>query len=178
MTTKKFVHKHALSHCPPDCAYALSSHAFSARAITCAVALLLLQPTLPAAAQSFETVIPMESWVEFMVIEYTGAPVPIHLRTGYERPIMFPEPVKLHSVNGQLINSEQSTESLPGQVTGVIDAMAHCPIEIDNEVAGFSPQRRFNNQSVIFQGAQTGTLYSLVVKSSPTGSRQPVELKR
>lgn len=135
---------------------------------------VLVVPLLVGSAalysQELKRVIPVENWAEFMTIDLTDSPIRINLRTGYERPLMFPEPISLVSVN------EKPVSALSIDRNGKYVALPGCLIEVDGDVAGFSPLQRFGQQKVIFRGVSSNQLYSLMVSSSPTGSRQPVEL--
>jgi len=103
---------------------------------------------------------------------FEGQTIPVHLRTGYERAVIFPEHVILHSIDGQNVQMEQSGNQL------IVDSqLANCRIEIDSDVVGFSPLSRFSEKLLVFTGNETGTLYKLHVQSSPTGRRQPIEIK-
>jgi len=108
----------------------------------------------------------MSEWAEAATLTYTGKPIDLHLRTGYERTVIFPEPIKLYAVNNRLI-SAQFEGNLPG-----------CDVNIDDKVMGFSPLQRMQPQTVAVLGKNTGSIYELLVSSSPVGSRQPIDVRR
>lgn len=100
---------------------------------------------------------PMGEWVEFRKARYTNEPILLHLRSGYERAVLMPEPIKL-------LNDAQV---LPG-----------CAVEIDTDVIGFFPTRTFAREPILFVGLQSGTVYELRVRASPAGIRQPLQITR
>ncbi len=125
-----------------------------------AVSLAAGIPDRPAFAQDTmtrEEVVPMGQWYDFLQTEYNASPILVHLRTGYERAVLMPEPVGLKG----------NQSSLPG-----------CDIEIDADVIGFYPTRSFANTSIKLVGLETGTEYELVVRSSTLGERQPLQVNR
>lgn len=100
---------------------------------------------------------PMGDWVEFRQARFAGAPILLHLRSGYERAVLMPEPIKL-------LNDAQT---LPG-----------CAVEIDTDVIGFFPTHTFSRKPISFVGLQSGTVYELRVRASPEGIRQPLQITR
>ncbi len=100
-------------------------------------------------------VLPMEDWSEFTIMQYGSGPVRLHLRTGYQRPIIMPEPVSLTS---------------RARIAGL-------DVEIDTEVVILSPGDHFKNTSLTFRGLQSGNDYHVEVRSSTMGSRKPVRLE-
>ena len=90
-----------------------------------------------------------------MCIRDRGKPLRVHLRTGYERAVIMPEPVAAYTDN----------LSLPS--TDVI---------VENEVVGFYPENSFEPVAIKFVGVHSGTVYKLVIRSSPTGTRQPLKV--
>ena len=100
---------------------------------------------------------PMGEWAEFHQMRFVFAPILLHLRTGYERAVLMPEPVELQGANDTLPGSE---------------------IVIDEEVVGFYPTINFSQHTLILVGLSSGTVYELSVKASPTGTRQPVQISR
>ncbi|WP_430881053.1 hypothetical protein [Granulosicoccus sp. 3-233] len=100
---------------------------------------------------------PMGEWVEFRKARYTGEPLLLHLRNGYERAVLMPEPIKL-------LNDSQT---LPG-----------CAVVIDTDVIGFFPTRTFAREPIRFIGLQSGSVYELRVRASPEGIRQPLQITR
>ena len=115
-------------------------------------------------AQSFDKVIPIGEWAQYINVQFDGKPILVHLRTGYERPIIFPEPVTLLSINGIPV------------AQGVVPSLPSCQIELDNDVMGFAPLKRFKQQRVEVRGLDTNRTYSLLVSSSPHGKRQPIQI--
>ncbi|MFK7854298.1 MAG: hypothetical protein AB8B79_09310 [Granulosicoccus sp.] len=115
----------------------------------------LLAQTQPEITR--DNVQPMGQWFDFRQARYGSNGVLLHLRTGYERAVLMPEPIELKA--GQ--------SNLPG-----------CDIEIDSDVIGFYPTRSFKRQSVEFIGLESGTVYVLKVRSSTTGIRQPLQISR
>jgi len=135
----------------------------------CLLALTLMLVTLTSnnlRAQNFESVVPMENWASNKVVVYTRSPLILHLRTGYERAVVFPEPVTLYAVNNELVNASND-----GQIND-------CVIEISDDTMSFSPFGRFGDQTVAVRGKNTGFVFELLVSSSPVGSRQPIEIQR
>lgn len=100
---------------------------------------------------------PMGQWFDFRQARYGSNGVLLHLRTGYERAVLMPEPIELKA--GQ--------SSLPG-----------CDVEIDSDVIGFYPTRSFKRQSIKFVGLESGAVYELKVRSSTAGIRQPLQISR
>lgn len=122
-------------------------------------AALVSHHNIAQAQQSLQSgdVLPMEQWLEFKQTSFTGTPVLLHLRTGYERAVLMPEAVKL----------EDSNQVLPG-----------CEIVIDKDIVGFYPALPFQRQPVMFVGIESGTVYELRVRSSELGLRQPLQITR
>lgn len=100
---------------------------------------------------------PMGEWVEFRKARYANEPILLHLRSGYERAVLMPEPIKLLD----------DAQVLPG-----------CAVEIDTDVIGFFPTRTFAREPIKFVGLQSGTVYELRVRASPAGIRQPLQITR
>lgn len=100
---------------------------------------------------------PMGHWVEFQHVQFENIPILLHLRTGYERAVLMPEPVQLKDANLTLPGSE---------------------VLIDQEVVGFYPTTSFTRRSMHFIGLTTGTVYELRISASPTGLRQPLQINR
>ena len=99
---------------------------------------------------------PTGDWLRFDEIVWDGSSVEIHLRTGYERPIILPEPVA--ALDGR---------SLPGT-----------EVMIDTEVVLFAPSEHFATRALTLVGELTGTRYRLAVRSDPIGSRVPLRIVR
>lgn len=102
-------------------------------------------------------VLPMGQWLEFRQARYGSKPILLHLRTGYERAVLMPEPVRLRD----------QESSLPGSA-----------VVIDGHVVGFYPTKTFKRQPIWFVGLETGNKYELLVRASPQGIRQPLEITR
>ena len=111
------------------------------------------------AQESLESgkVAPIGEWLEYTEIEFAGQPILVHLRTGYERPIIFPEPV---------LQSDE-TQTLPG--TEII---------VDGNIVAFYPTITFSRSPVVFVGLETGTVYDVRVRASTEGIRQPMRINR
>ena len=103
------------------------------------------------------TVAPMGEWLEYREARYKGDPLLVHLRTGYERAIVMPEPVTL----------DTTVPGLPG-----------CEVVVDEDVVGFYPTQTFTRRSIILVGQETGTRYDLRVRASTQGMRQPMRISR
>ncbi len=142
----------------------LVSYGYATLLITTLTTTALTSPSL--LAQTFESVVPMGTWANNKAVRYAGAPVDLHLRTGYERAIIFPEPVTLYAVNNELV-----TEYRDG-------LLPDCVFEISDKTMSFSPFGRFLPQTVAVRGKNTGFVFELSVSSSPIGSRQPIEVQR
>ena len=111
------------------------------------------------AQESLESgeVAPIGNWLEYREVAFNDQPILVHLRTGYERPIILPEPVVL----------SDETQTLPG--TEII---------IDGNIVAFYPTNTFDRTPVIFVGLDTGTVYELQVRASTEGIRQPMRINR
>lgn len=129
---------------------------------TLAVTILLVCTAISTAALSQEalrngTVAPMGQWLEYREARFSGSPILVHLRTGYERAIVLPEPVALRNPN----------QNLPG-----------CEIIINDNIVAFYPTRTYARQSVEFIGLETGNIYDLRIRASTKGMRQPMRVNR
>lgn len=102
-------------------------------------------------------VLPMGNWLEYRQANYTGNPILVHLRIGYERVVLMPEDVTLEG--------EQS--SLPG-----------CEIIVEGNLVGFYPTSVFDRQPIRFVGSRTADIYELRVRASSDGIRQPLQINR
>lgn len=126
------------------------------------VATLAVFATFSSGANSQEalrngTVAPMGQWLEYREANFRGNPIFVHLRTGYERAIVMPEPVK----------QRDSAQQLPGS-----------EILIDDNIVAFYPTITFSRRSVVFVGLETGTLYDLRIRASTQGMRKPMRINR
>ncbi|MBX2836707.1 MAG: hypothetical protein KTR35_07625 [Gammaproteobacteria bacterium] len=133
---------------------------------TCLFPLLWLLVSTHSFGNEWTDVAPMESWAEFDRRVYLDGPVDVHLRTGYQNAVLFPEEIVLVSIAGMDVDPKVRATVIPG-----------CPIEVDVDVLGFSPSSRFKTTRIIVLGVSSGKRYSLDVKSSPFGQRQPIELQ-
>lgn len=129
-----------------------------------AVSALSILFSVSVNAQVLNKIEPMGDWAEYITVQYDGKPLQVHLRTGYERALIFPEPVALYAINNR------------ATVTGSTPSLPNCRIEIDTDVMGFSPLQRFKQQRVSVRGIESGIVYELIVSSSPTGRRQPIQM--
>ena len=126
------------------------------------VALLSLNVITPryAVAQDFlesGKVAPMGQWLEYREVGFNNQPILVHLRTGYERAIILPEPVV----------PRDDTQTLPGT-----------EIVVDGNIVAFYPSITFKRAPVVFVGLDTGTVYDLRVRASTLGIRQPMRINR
>lgn len=96
-------------------------------------------------------------WLEFRQARFVGRPILLHLRSGFERAVIMPEPIKL-------LNQAQI---LPG-----------CAVEIDTDVVGFFPTHTFTRTPIRFKGLATGTIYELRVRASAAGIIEPLQITR
>ncbi len=103
------------------------------------------------------SVAPMGQWLEYREADYRGAPIYVHLRTGYERAIVMPEPVELQNPDQRLPGSE---------------------ILISDNIVAFYPTRTFSRRATVFVGLETGLLYDLRIRASTEGMRQPMRISR
>jgi hypothetical protein len=96
-------------------------------------------------------------WLEFRQTRFNNKPVLLHLRQGYERAVVMPEPIRLLD----------ESQTLPG-----------CAVAIDTDVVGFYPISTFARKPIKFVGLNSGTVYELRVRASPEGIRQPLQITR
>mgnify|MGYP000288511266 CR=1 FL=1 len=119
-------------------------------------ALLFMAPAVSGQEPREDGVAPMGNWLEFRQATYRGKPILVHLRAGYERAVLMPEQVRL--AEGDI-------------------RLPDCAIEIDGDIVGFYPQQPFERRPVEFIGLETGRRFTLRVRASETGFRQPLEIK-
>lgn len=129
---------------------------------TLAIMALLVCVTFSTTALSQEalrngTVAPMGQWLEYKEANYTANPILVHLRTGYERAIVFPEPVELQNPN----------QNIPGT-----------EIVISDNIVAFYPTQAFTRRPVVFVGKVTGSVYDMRIRASSKGMRQPMRINR
>jgi len=117
------------------------------------LSILLLAPaSLVAQWQDIE---PMGSWHDLKQVNYRGKPILVHLRTGYERALLLPEPVRL----------ADPAQQLPG-----------CEVKVDQDVVGFYPSESFDRRIIGFVGLNSGSTYEFKVRATPLGKRQPMQV--
>jgi len=121
----------------------------------------ILWPAASAAENTSDNTTPSvelaEDWARFKSVRFSGKPILVHLRTGYQRPVILPEPVRLADPEALL----------PG-----------CDIDVDTEVVAFSPAKHFKWHVIEFIGESSGTRYVLRVHSSETGYRIPISITK
>ncbi len=139
------------------------------RSVSFVILVTLLNPILGSTASWAQTSQPNSGsniqdrvktqgeWLEFRQTRFVNKPVLLHLRQGYERAVLMPEPIRL----------ENESQTLPG-----------CAVEIDTDVVGFYPTKTFARKSIRFVGLSSGTVYELRVRASPEGIRQPLQITR
>lgn len=98
---------------------------------------------------------PVEDWAQYKKVHFRGKPVLVHLRTGYQRPVIMPEPV-----------DPADPASIP----------AGCKISVEAEIVMFSPASHFTRQTITFVGRNSGIQYQLKVRSSVKGKRIPIHI--
>ncbi len=103
------------------------------------------------------SVAPMGQWLEYREANFNNNPILVHLRTGYERAIVLPEPVELRDPN----------QSLPG-----------CEIVISDNIVAFYPTQTYTRRPIVFIGKVTGAVYDLRIRASTKGMRQPMRVNR
>lgn len=100
---------------------------------------------------------PEGEWLEFRQTRFDNKPILLHLRQGYERAVLMPEPIRL----------QDESQTLPG-----------CAVAIDTDVVGFFPTQTFARKPIKFLGLRSGTVYVLRVRASPEGMRQTLQITR
>jgi len=98
---------------------------------------------------------PVENWLKFHEVTYQGQHLILHLRTGYGRPVIFPEPI--------IVPDEISISGLQ--------------FEVDIDILVFSPTNHFKTAEFSVIGQRTGTVYKFRIKSDPIGQRIPLEIR-
>ena len=135
----------------------LPSRCLSVALVTLFLSTSITGPAYSQQALTEGTVAPMGQWLEYREARYNGKPLLVHLRTGYERAIVMPEPVMF----------DATEQSLPG-----------CEVMIDGDVVAFYPTETFTRRSIIVVGQESGIRYDLRVRASTQGIRQPMRLSR
>lgn len=142
---------------PPSTATKLPARCLSVAFLALVLSTSIGAPAYSQLALTEGTVAPMGQWLEYREARYNGNPLLVHLRTGYERAIVMPEPVML----------DTSEQNLPG-----------CEVVIDGDVVAFYPTETFTRRSIIVVGHESGIRYDLRVRASTQGIRQPMRLTR
>lgn len=145
-----------------DSAQSSAATKLPARCLSVALVTFVLSTSIGGLAYSQQAltegaVAPMGQWLEYREVRYNGKPLLVHLRTGYERAIVMPEPVMF----------DGTEQSLPG-----------CEVVIDGDVVAFYPTETFTRRSIIVVGQESGIRYDLRVRASTQGIRQPMRLSR
>lgn len=97
------------------------------------------------------------TWMEFRQARYTGEPILLHLKTGQERAVIWPEPIEFRN----------DSQSLPG-----------CAVVINSDVVGFFPTTDFKRTRIQFKGLETGSIYELRVRATDNGMLEPLQISR
>ena len=111
-------------------------------------------PAAGGAAGTGVDVEPVGDWLRFDEEPWREGPIELHLRTGYARPLILPEPVAL-----------VGEASLPGST-----------LEIDVDVAVFAPGARFDARPVELVGLESGRRYRFEVRADALGRRVPIRI--
>ncbi|ASJ76636.1 hypothetical protein [Granulosicoccus antarcticus] len=120
--------------------------------------LFLLCVATPSLAQQdvdHKKIVPTGQWVDSRKSFFNWQPIFLHLRTGHERALMMPEPVRLS-------NEEHKS--------------AGYELDISEDVVRFYPKNHFDRESIRLTGLNTGTQFLLRVRSSAYGIRQPLQV--
>ena len=129
--------------------------------ITCIVPVFVLAfvwtSSLAQSVTNPDEVPSTREWLDFKQARYNGRSILVHLRTGFERAVIMPEPIRL----------SDSSSVLPG-----------CAVAIDTDVVGFFPTRTFARKPIRLTGLETGTVYELRVRASPQGIQQALQILR
>ena len=104
----------------------------------------------PTAAPAVE---PVGDWLRIVDVVRGDAPVEVHLRTGYARPLILPEPVRLTS------------GTPPG-----------AEVRVDDELVVLEPSAHFAARPLDFVGLESGRTYRFRVRSNTLGSRIPLRV--
>ncbi len=128
-------------------------------ALAVTITICLVSATTGRAQEALQngSVAPMGQWLEYREASFVGKPILIHLRTGYERAIVMPEPVELRDADQTLPDSE---------------------IVVTDNIIAFYPTSTFARVPLLFTGLETGTQYDLRVRASTEGMRQPLRINR
>lgn len=104
---------------------------------------------------SREDVTSTGQWLDTRKARFSGKPIFLHLRTGHERTLLMPEPVRLSDASFHPTGYE-------ADITGA--------------VVSFYPMSHFERASFHLTGLETGTDYILQVRASAFGIRQPLQI--
>lgn len=102
-----------------------------------------------------DRVVPVEDWNTLETRTVGHGTSELHLRTGYARPLVMPEAVRI-------VTSRSPTIGLA--------------IEIDREIVVLSPTRHFDTRSFLLIGLDTGRRYRFAVRASTSGERAPLRI--
>ncbi len=102
-----------------------------------------------------EEVSPTGQWLDATKARFTGRPILLHLRTGHERALLMPEPVRLADSDHQSSGYEA---------------------DINGDVVRFYPLSEFDRESIHLIGLDTDTEYVFRVRASAFGIRQPLKI--
>ena len=102
-----------------------------------------------------EEVSPTGQWLNATEARFAGTPILLHLRTGHERALLMPEPVRL----------ADSDHRSSGYET-----------DIKGNVVRLYPLSKFGRESVRLIGLETDTEYVFRIRASAFGIRQPLKI--
>ena len=102
-----------------------------------------------------EEVSPTGQWLDATEARFTGRPILLHLRTGHERALLMPEPVRL--ADSDYRSSGHETD-------------------INGDVVRFYPLSTFGRESIRLIGLETDTEYVFRIRASAFGIRQPLTI--
>lgn len=125
-----------------------------------ALSFIWMVSTSQACAQvdmSRDEILSDTTWMEFRQARYTGKPILLHLKTGQERAVIWPEPIEFRD----------DEQTLPG-----------CAIVINSDVVGFFPTTDFKRTRIQFRGLETGNIYELRVRATDNGMLEPLQISR
>lgn len=104
---------------------------------------------------SRDEVVPTGQWLEARKALFTGAPILLHLRTGHERALLMPEPVRIADAEHQFSAYQ---------------------VDIAGDTVRFYPLTHFDREPIHLTGLETGTAYTLQIRASAFGIRQPLQV--
>ena len=118
-------------------------------------ALVVCLPGAALAQDGLTAVEPTGEWLRFEEVRWRNETLEVHLRTGYERPLIMPEPVRI---------------AVDASVPSALD------VDVDTEVVVFAPRDHFDPLPFTVVGERTGRRYTLSVRADPFGSRVPLRV--